>query len=267
MDLGLEGRTAAVMGGSTGIGRAIAAGLADEGVNLVLMARTLETLDEAAKEIESQATVDILTQPADTTDAESVNAAAAAAAERFGTLNILVFSAGHRMRRLDRQILWEDDDWIGDVDIKTIGMLRTVRAFLPHLATDGTGRIIIVGGLAGTIVWHGAMTHGLNNAAVEHVGRYLARDLADANITVNTLAPGLVGVEWRQEWARMMAEKDSKSVEEFLDDYTKSLGVLAGRWAEPEEVAHVAVFLASDRARYVNGASLVIAGGQSVNPR
>jgi 3-oxoacyl-[acyl-carrier protein] reductase len=84
---------------------------------------------------------------------------------------------------------------------------------------------------------------------------------------VNTLVPGLVGVEWRQGWAQTMAEKNSKSLDEFLADYSRSLGILAGRWAEPEEVAHVAVFLASDRAQYVNGASLVIAGGQSVNAR
>ena len=267
MDLGMQGRTAAVIGASTGIGKAIAAGLAEEGVNLFLMARDQENLDQAAKEIGERSAVEIATQSTDTTDRASVDAAAAAAAERFGTVHILVFSAGHRMRRLDRQILWEDADWMADVDIKTFGMLRSMRAFLPHIPTDGTGRVLIVGGLAGTIVWHGAMTHGLNNAAVEHVGRYLAADLADARITVNTLVPGLVGVEWRNGWAQTMAEKSSKDVDEFLADYSRSLGILAGRWAQPEEVAHVAVFLASDRAQYVNGASLVIAGGQSVNAR
>jgi NAD(P)-dependent dehydrogenase (short-subunit alcohol dehydrogenase family) len=267
MDLGLKGRTAAVIGGSTGIGKAIAVGLAQEGVNLFLMARDQDNLEQAAKEIRERSAVEIETLSTDSTDRTSVDAAAAAAAKRFDTVHILVFSAGHRMRRLDRQILWEDEDWIADVDIKTFGMLRTVRAFLPHIVTDGTGRILIVGGMAGTIVWHGAMTHGLNNAAVEHIGRYLAADLAESGITVNTLVPGLVGVEWRQGWVQTMADKSSKGVDEFLADYTRSLGILAGRWAEPEEVAHVAVFLASDRARYVNGASLVIAGGQSVNAR
>ena len=267
MDLGMQDRTAAVIGASSGIGKAIAAGLAEEGVKLFLMSRDQENLDQAAKEIAGRWAVEIATRSTDSTDADSVNAAAAAAADRFGAVHILVFSAGHRMRRLDRQIMWEDEDWIADVDIKTFGMLRTVRAFLPHIPTDGTGRIIIVGGMAGSIVWHGAMTHGLNNAAVEHLGRYLAADLADTGITVNTLVPGLVGVEWRQGWAQTMAEKNSKSLDEFLADYSRSLGILAGRWAQPEEVAHVAVFLASDRAEYVNGASLVIAGGQSVNAR
>ena len=111
------------------------------------------------------------------------------------------------------------------------------------------------------------MTHGLNNAAMQHVGHYLARDLADAKITVNSVVPGFVGVEWRRELAEMIAEKSSTTVEEHLDEYVRGKGILAGRWAEPEEIADLAVFLASDRAAYINGANIVIDGGMSVNPR
>jgi NAD(P)-dependent dehydrogenase (short-subunit alcohol dehydrogenase family) len=267
MDLGLKGRVAAIMGGSAGIGKAAAAGLAAEGANLVLMARDEDNLKGAAKEITDQWPVEVLIQAADATDSQAVNAAAAAAAERFGTVNILINSAGHRMRRLDRQILWEDEDWLSDVDVKTIGMLRTIRAFLPHLATDGSGRVINIGGLAGWVVWESAMTHGLNNAAMQHVGHYLAADLAEAKITVNTVVPGFVGVEWRRELAKMIADKSSVSVDEYLDGYVKGKGILAGRWAEPEEVADLTVFLASERAAYINGASIVIDGGMSVNLR
>lgn len=267
MDLGLKGRVAAIMGGSAGIGKAIAAGLAAEGVNLVLMARDPDNLEGAANEITDRWPVEVLAQPADNTETETVDAAAAAAAERFGTVDILVNNAGHRMRRMDRQILWEDEDWMSDVDAKTIGMLRTIRAFLPHLATGGTGRVINISGLAGWMVWEGAMTHGLNNAAMQHVGRYLARDLAEANITVNTVVPGFVGVEWRRQLAKTIAERNSMTVDEYLDGYIKDKGILAGRWAEPEEVADLTVFLASDRAAYINGASIAIDGGMSVNPR
>lgn len=267
MDLGLKGRVAAIMGGSAGIGKAIAAGLAAEGANLVLMARDPDNLKGAAKEITDQWPVEVLTQPADNTKADTVDAAAAAAAERFGTVNILVNNAGHRMRRMDRQILWDDEDWLSDIDAKTIGMLRAVRAFLPHMATDGSGRIINIGGMAGWIVWESAMTHGLNNAAMEHVGHYLARDLADSRITVNTVVPGFVGVEWRRDLAKVIAEKNNVTVEEYLDGYAKGKGILAGRWGEPEEVADVAVFLASARAAYINGTSIVIDGGISVNAR
>ncbi len=267
MDLGLTGRVAAIMGGSAGIGKAIAAGLAAEGVNLVLMARDPDNLNAAAAEITDRWPVAVEVAAADNTKSDTIDAAAAAAAARFGTVDILVNNAGHRMRRMDRQILWDDDDWLSDVDAKTIGMLRTIRAFLPHLATGGTGRVINISGLAGWVVWEGAMTHGLNNAAMQHVGHYLARDLADAKITVNTVVPGFVGVEWRRELAEMIAEKSSTTVEEHLDEYVRGKGILAGRWAEPEEIADLAVFLASDRAAYINGANIVIDGGMSVNPR
>ncbi|HEX6299225.1 MAG TPA: SDR family oxidoreductase [Acidimicrobiia bacterium] len=268
MDLGLQGRTAVITGGSMGIGKSVAEGLAAESVNVVLLARGKEALEEAAAEIQSASGVDVLSVPTDVTDAASVNAAAAATAERFGTVEILVNTAGGRMRRPDRQILWEDSDWLGDIDIKTIGMLRTVRAFLPHMDTTGRGCIINVAGLAGVIVWEGAMTHGINNAAMTHIGRYLARDLAGDNIRVNTVAPGLIASEWRESaWAPMMAEKRQETVEEFLAWYADQMGILVGRWGSMQEVADVVVFLASDRAGYINGAMIDIDGGQAINPR
>lgn len=267
MDLNLAGRTAVISGGSMGIGKAIANGLAAEGVNLVLLARGQEALDATAGEIRGAHGVDVLSVSTDIRDAESVNAMAAAAAERFGAIHILVNNAGHRMRRFDRQILWDDEDWIGDVDHKTIGMLRVIRALYPHFAKDGSGRIINISGTAAVLVWEGALTHGLNNSAMLHVTRYLAADLAGDKINVNAVVPGLAATEWRQGWANMIAEKQGKSRDEFLAEYTASMGILAGRWAMLEEIAEPVVFLASDRAQYINGTSLFVDGGQHINSR
>src|SRR2546421_8061723 len=141
MELGLKGRTAVITGGSTGMGKAAARGLAAEGVNLVLLARGQENLDKAAREITGESNVEVLTIPTNMRDVNSVNAASAAAASRFGTIHILICTAGNRMRRPDRQILWEDEDWLDDINVKLVGMLRAIRAFLPHFATDGSGRI------------------------------------------------------------------------------------------------------------------------------
>jgi NAD(P)-dependent dehydrogenase (short-subunit alcohol dehydrogenase family) len=267
MNLNLTGRTAVITGGSMGIGKAIARGLAAEGVNLVLIARNQENLDRVAEEIRRESGVEILARSTDVTSKDSVNATATAAAEKFGTIHILVNNAGHRMRRLDRQILWDDQDWRADIEAKTISMLRVIRAFIPHLATDGSGRIINISGMSANLVWETAMTHGLNNVAMSHVTGYLARDLAGDGITVNTILPGLISTDWRHGWANTLAEKQGKSKDDFLADYCRKFGILAGRWGSPEEVADLVVFVASDRGKYINGAQLVIDGGMNVNPR
>ncbi len=267
MELGLKGRTAVIAGGSMGIGKAAARGLAAEGVNLVLLARGKENLDKVAEEITRECGVEVVAIPTNVRDADSVNAAAAAAAGRFGVINILLYTAGNRMRRPDRQILWDDEDWLDDVNVKLIGMLRATRAFLPHFAKDGSGRIIGVGGSAGMMEWEKAMTHGINNSAMMHALTYLARDLASDQIMVNTIVPGLVATEWREGWADTRAKQQGKSREQFLADYCEKMGILNGRWVEMSEVADLVVFLASDRAKYINGTRMIIDGGLSVNPR
>lgn len=268
MDLRLAGRTAVITGASAGIGKAVAHEFAAEGANVALLARTKETLDEAAEQVRTAYPgVEVFAQPADVTDRAAVDAAAAAVADRFGTVHVLVNNAGHRMRRMDRQILWEDEDWVADLDAKTLANLRVVRAFLPHLATDGSGRIVNVTGLAGAVVWESALTHGINNAAAEHATRYLASDLADSRITVNSISPGLVATEWRDGWAQAMSERAGTDRDTFLAAYAQQKGILAGRWAEPAEIAGVVAFIASDRASYINGATVVVDAGMHINPR
>jgi NAD(P)-dependent dehydrogenase (short-subunit alcohol dehydrogenase family) len=135
------------------------------------------------------------------------------------------------------------------------------------MPNDGTGRIINISGTGGSLVWSPALTIGLNNAAMNHVTTYLAHDLAGDRITVNAIIPGLVGTEGREAWAENMARQQNTSKEEFIAGFCKRMGILAGRWASMDEVADLAVFLASDRARYINGARMVIDGGMTINPR
>lgn len=267
MELGLAGRTAVITGGSKGIGRAIARGLASEGVNLVLIARTAEALEKTANDITRASSVKVIAAAADITQSEQIDAAARAARDAFATVHIVVNNAGGPMRRMDRQILWPDGDWIGDLDNKLLGALRVTRAFLPLMPSDGTGRIINISGTASTIVWAPALTHGLNNAAMNQATGYLAVDLASQGITVNTVVPGLVGTEGREVWAENMARQQNVSKDEFVAGFCKRMGILAGRWAGMDEVADTVVFLASDRARYYNGAKIILDGGLNVNAR
>jgi NAD(P)-dependent dehydrogenase (short-subunit alcohol dehydrogenase family) len=267
MELGLKGRTAVISGGSKGIGKAIAKGLAVEGVNLVLLARGKEALDQAAEEIKTAHQVDVLAVPTDVTNMETVKAAAAVTAERFGTVHIVVNNVHNRVRRPGSQLTWEDKEWMEDVNFKTIGMLRITQAFHPHMARDGSGRIINISGIAGTSVLGDAITHGINNAAMNHLTKYLARELAADQINVNAVIPGIVATEWRHAWAENMAKQQGKAKAEFLDEYMRKIGILAGRWASVEEVTDLVVFLASDRARHINGAEIPVDGGFSVNAR
>jgi len=267
LELGLKGRTALITGGSKGIGKAIGRGLARQGVNLVLLARGKELLEKTAAEIRAETGVTVLAAVADITKTEQVDASAAAAKAEFGTVNIVVNNAGGPMRRMDRQILWPDSDWVADLDNKILGALRVTRAYLPLMPGDGTGRIINISGTASTIVWTPALTHALNNAAMNQATGYLAVDLAGQQITVNTVVPGLVGTEGREVWAENMAKQQNVTKDEFVAGFCKRMGILAGRWATMEEVSDTVVFLASDRARYYNGAKIILDGGLNVNAR
>ena len=267
LELGLEGRVAVITGGSKGIGRAIARGLAAQGVDLILLARGMDALEATAEDIRGQHGVRVMAVEADITSADSVQRAAQRAVADFPTINIVVNNAGAPMRRTDRQILWPDSDWVGDINLKLVGMLRVVQAFLPNVARDGSGRIINISGTGGSLVWAPALTIGLNNAAMNQVTTYLAQDLAGDRITVNALIPGLVGTEGREAWAENMARQQNTTKEEFLAGFCRRMGILAGRWADMSEIADMAVFLASDRAKYINGSRITVDVGMTINPR
>ena len=267
MELGLKGRVAAITGGSKGIGKAIARGLAAEGVNLVLLSRGKEALDKAAEEIRKEYGVKVLAVATDITSAESVKAAAAAAKSEFGAVHIVINNAGGPIRRMDRQITWADTEWMEDINLKTVGMLRVTQAFLPLMPKDGTGRIINNSGVASNLIWSPALTHGINNAAMNQATTYLALDLAGDQSTVNAIEPGLVGTEAREAWAENASKAAGVSKADFLAAFCKRMGILSGRWASMDEVADTVTFLASDRAKYINGAKIVIDSGMSGNAR
>jgi 3-oxoacyl-[acyl-carrier protein] reductase len=267
MDLRLKGRVALVTGASKGIGKAIARGLAEEGVNLVVLARGKEALEHTAEQIRKEQGVRVLAVPADVRDIAQVKAAADAAKAELGTVHIVVNNAGSGIRRQDRQITWPDSDWVDDLNLKLIGALRVTQSFMPIMPRDWTGRIINISGIAGISAFIGALTHGLNNSAMNHMTSYLARDLAAEKITVNTVVPGLIATEWRHGWAENMGRQQGKSKDQFIEDICRAWGIVQGRWGTMEELADLVTFLASDRAVYVNGARIAFDGGYSINPR
>lgn len=267
MELGLKGRSAIVTGASKGIGKAIARGLAQEGVKVALLSRTAAELEATAREIAAATGTQLLAIPTDIRNDAAVKAAVERASNELGPIHILVNNAGGPIKRPERQITWPSSDWLDDVDTKTVGMLRLTKESVPRMPTDGTGRIINISGIASTSVLTSALTHGMNNAAMNHITSYLAADLASARITVNTVIPGLIATEWREYWAGNSAKQREVSKEQFLEHIYQSWGIIAKRWGTVEEVADAVVFLASDRAAYINGAKLNVDGGYSINVR
>jgi NAD(P)-dependent dehydrogenase (short-subunit alcohol dehydrogenase family) len=266
MDLGLAGRVAVVVGASEGIGKAVARTLAGEGAHVVMLARTTATLEAAAADVRTVAAqgVDVTTIATDITVRDQVDAAARQVGERYPVVHVVINNAGNRMQP-GRQIEWSDEDWLRDVDAKLFGMLRVLRAFDALLADDGSGRVVNVSGVAGTVVWDTALTHGINNAAINHIVKYLATDLAKRQITVNAVIPGLIATDWRHDWARSKGADLGITEASFVDDVCRRKGILLGRWAEPSEVADAIVFLASSRASYITGTTLLVDGGLGAN--
>jgi 3-oxoacyl-[acyl-carrier protein] reductase len=102
---------------------------------------------------------------------------------------------------------------------------------------------------------------------MNQVTTYLAKDLGPSRITVNSVIPGLIATEWRESWAEAQAKTRGVSKQQFLDDVCKEWGIVSGRWARMEEVTDLVVYLASDRASYVNGARIPVDGGYTINVR
>jgi len=269
MQLGLRGRTALITGASQGIGLAIASGLASEGVHVALLARDKGKLAEAAKSLRAAHDVLVECVAADVADSDSVQRGidALTIKDGFAALNILVHNAGVPATRPDRPLFWNDADWQEVIEVKALGALRIVRAALPIMAKDGTGRIINVTGATGVAVLKPGLLHGSANAALLQATGYLAADLAADRINVNAIIPGLVGTENRRIWLKGIADTVGKAPDEVLASLCNDLGIVTGRWAEMSDVADMVTFLASDRAQYINGAKIPVDGGLTLNMR
>ena len=115
------------------------------------------------------------------------------------------------------------------------------------------------------MTWMPALNYGMNNAAMIHASGYLAADMADRGITVNTVVPGIIGTEWREGWAGGLAGDQDK--DDWLGEFCAGKGIIARRWGKVEEIGDAVAFLASDRASYITGTKMVVDGGLTANIR
>ena len=263
MELGLRGKQAIVIGGSRGIGKAVARELAREGVDLALVARSREQLEMTARELEAETGRRVIPLVADVTSREQVDSVVAQAAERLGGLHILVNSGsapGGKATGPIETII--DEAFLDDFNVKYMGALRCARAAIPYLTKQGWGRIISISGTNARNA--GNLSAGARNVSLVHLTKTLATQLGRYGITVNCIYPGITRTE---RTPNLLAARASElritpaEVEQRDYAHDSTRGNAIGRMVDAAEIAYLAVFLASDKAWAVTGEVGVAAGG------
>ena len=258
MELGLQGRVALVTGGSKGIGRACAAGLAAEGCRLALCARGAEGLARVAAELGAKG-AEVLTVAADLAEPGAAGRVVEATVARFGRLDVLVNNAG-AIRGGDF-LGTPAEQWAEDWRLKLLGYTRMAQAVLPHMRARRWGRIINIIGAAARNPTPDYMAGGIANAGLINFTRALADLGAPDQILVTAVSPGATATE---RWDGLVAQRalaQGRSAEELRRELEGKQPL--GRIGRPENVADLVVFLASERASFITGISITVDGGAS----
>jgi len=245
----LSGRIAVVTGAANGIGRASALRLAREGADLVLVDREADPLQEAARAVEA-ADRQALPLVADWTDAEAVREALAAARHRFGRIDILFNNVGQSAReRASEFHLSVEETWRFVIEVSLLTAMRATRLVVEEMRTRRSGRIVNMSTESAFYGDVGFVDYAAAKMGVVGFTRSLARELAPFHVNVNAVCPGAIRTRAHDRLPREVIDKVRNSVP-------------MGYVAEPEDVAGVVAFLASDDARYITGQSILIDGGR-----
>jgi len=259
VDLELSGKAAVVTGGSRGIGKAVARELACEGVDVAIVARGREALEETARELAQETGQRVLAVPADTGSDESVRAMVGEAAGTLGRIDILVNCAARPA-----------GDWLSigladltyellqnEVNVKVMGYLRCAREVAPYMREQGWGRIVNISGGAARRV--GSIVGSIRNVSVVAMTRNLAAELGPHGINVTVVHPGLTRTERLPGLIADQAGRDGISPAEV--ERRMAQATFVGRVIDATEVAYVVAFLASPKSVAINGDVIAAGGG------
>jgi 3-oxoacyl-[acyl-carrier protein] reductase len=260
MELGLKDKVVLVTGGTRGIGAGIARGFAEEGARVAICARTQADLETRSTEIARATGATVIGVPVDLSRRGEPERLVEHVVGRFGRLDVLVNSAGVAPGGNIEELT--DDDWERGIQLKLLGLVRCTRAAIPVMRRQGGGRIVNVVGNDGVKCAYWEIVPAICCAAELIFTATLAEEYGPQGIYVNAVNPGPVETGLMRGLFEQVARRRGLSVQEVVDAHVESIPLKLGRIAEPREVTDVVLFLASDRASFVNGVSVNVDGGQ-----
>ena len=257
MDLKLRGKRALITGSTAGIGFAIASGLAREGAEVIVNGRSEARVAEAVSRLASEGEVQAIGITADLGTAGG----AARLAEQVGRVDILVNNVGIFEPVPFLEI--DDDAWLHILEVNVMSGVRMSRAVLPGMVERGWGRVVFISSESGVQIPAEMVHYGVTKTAQLALSRGIAETVAGTGVTVNAVLPGPTRSDGVVEFLDKLARDQGADVAKFEAEFVRTMrpSSLIGRFAEPEEVANLVVFLAGEGASAITGAALRVDGG------
>lgn len=257
MDLGLTSRVALVAASSQGIGLATADAFAAEGCRVAMCSRNAENLEAAAAQIRSHRRAEVFSQPCDVGNPSAVARFVDAVAAKFGTVDICVTNAGGPPAK--GFLATTQDEWQRAIDLNFLSTVYFAREVIPHMQRQCWGRIITITSISTKQPVADLVLSNAVRAAVVGLVKSLANEFGKDGILVNNVAPGFTATDRLKQLAKTRAAASGKTEQELIDGWAAEVPLR--RLGDPKELAATVVWLASERASYVTGQTVLVDGG------